>query len=339
MQIRYPRPLQPGDRIGVTAPSAGVAPRHWARLEFCVQWLRDRGFDVVVGDCIEATSHVSAPKQQRAHELQAMLTDPSIAAVIPPWGGAGTTHDLVDLLDYDAIAAAEPTWCVGFSDTSTWLLPLTLRTGMATIHGQNLMDTPYDSPAGILPWWQVAAGPSSFTQYSPGRYRTHFDPWETDPAITDFPLPKAGRWRMLRGGDRIEVSGRLIGGCIETVGLLAGTTYGDVRTFGRNFEGGLLVYVEAADEEAFTICRSLHAMRLAGWFDHANAILVGRTSAPASGGFTQQDAVLDAVGDLGVPVIMDMDFGHVPPYLCFVNGAVGHVVVGGDRQEITQTFR
>jgi len=28
MAIRFPPPLQPGDRIGVTSPSSGVAPNH-----------------------------------------------------------------------------------------------------------------------------------------------------------------------------------------------------------------------------------------------------------------------------------------------------------------------
>ena len=67
---------------------------------------------------------VSAPKEQRAAELVAFLTDPDVAAVIPPWGGE-TAIDLLDQLDWDALAAAEPTWLVGWSDISPLLLPLT----------------------------------------------------------------------------------------------------------------------------------------------------------------------------------------------------------------------
>lgn len=336
MPIRCPRPLRTGDTVAVTAPSAGVGKRHRARLQFCLEWLRGRGFDVVVGDCLGAMSHVSAPKHERAAELQAMLTDPAIAAVVPPWGGE-TGIDLVDLLDYDAIAAAEPTWCVGFSDTSTWLLPLTLRTGVATMHGQNLMDTPYTLPDGILPWWQLAGRTGTTIQRSPGRYRTHFDPWETDPQITDFPLSKEGTWQV-HGSDTADLHGRLIGGCIETVSLLAGTSYGDVRSFGDDSPEGLLVYLEAAELGAFEIARMLHGIRLAGWFDHANGILVGRTSAPAAGDFSQHDAVVDALGDLDLPLVTEMDFGHVPPAMCFVNGAPAHVVVDHTRQEMTQTL-
>src|SRR6478672_10530300 len=134
MPIRYPAPLRPGDRIGVTSPSSGVPDALWGRFTYAVSTLRDRGFDVVVGELNHAPSHVSGPREARA--------------VVPPWGGE-TCIDLLDLLDLDAVAAVDPTWCVGFSDTSTWITALTLSTGIATIHGQNLMDTPYAVPDGI----------------------------------------------------------------------------------------------------------------------------------------------------------------------------------------------
>src|SRR5215510_15676641 len=103
-------------------------PRDWSS-DVCSS---DLGYDVVVGECMSADRWVSAPKDQRAAELTAMLTDPSIRAVVPPWGGAGTALDLLDQLDNAAIAAAEPTWVVGYSDSSTGMVPLTLRAGLPT---------------------------------------------------------------------------------------------------------------------------------------------------------------------------------------------------------------
>ena len=118
--IRYPAPLRPGDRIGVTAPSSGVDDELWPRVELTRTFLEDKGFEVEIGECMHTPSHVSAPKQARAAELMQMLTDPGVRAVVPPWGGE-TGIDLLDCLDFEAVSAAEPTWCVGFSDTSTWL--------------------------------------------------------------------------------------------------------------------------------------------------------------------------------------------------------------------------
>ena len=156
MTIRYPAPLRPGDLVGVTSPSSGVDESMQPRLRVAVQSVQDRGYQVVVGDCMDGAGHVSAPAADRAAELMRMLTDPAIKAVVPPWGGE-TAIDLLPLLDWDALRAAEPTWLVGYSDISTVITPFTLLTGVATVHGNNLMDTPYRPPVGLLSWLDVIA--------------------------------------------------------------------------------------------------------------------------------------------------------------------------------------
>lgn len=335
MDLRFPAPLRPGDRIGVTAPSSGVAGPARERVDFCVRWLLERGYDVVVGECMDGTGHVSAPREKRAAELTSMLTDPSIRAVVPPWGG-DTAIDLLDLIDYDAIAEAEPTWVVGYSDSSTWMLPLTLRSGLATLHGDNLADTPYTVPDGLVHWLDVAHAIGPVTQRDSG-FVGDWWRFEEDPQATEWKPVGTGAWEVVGGGS-VDVRGRLIGGCIDTLGAVAGTPYGDVAAFGRE-HGPLVVYVEACEDDAFATCRHLHGLRHAGWFDHAAAILVGRTKAPDSEGFTQRDAVVDALGMLGVPIVLDLEIGHVPPHLPLVNGATAHVVVDGETREITQELR
>lgn len=96
------------------------------------------------------------------------------------------------------------------------------------------------------------------------------------------------------------------------------------------------MHLEAAGDDAFTICRALHAMRYSGWFERANAVLIGRTSAPDADTMTQREAVADALGMLGIPVVLDVECGHTAPGMPLVNGAVAHVVCDGDRREITQ---
>ncbi|MFA6577057.1 MAG: S66 peptidase family protein [Nocardioides sp.] len=336
--LRFPKPLRPGDRIGVTSPSSGVAAPMRRRLDVALRTLRDGGYDVVVGDCMDGEGVVSAPKEQRAAELTAMLRDPAIRAVVPPWGGE-LAIDLLDLLDWAALAEAEPTWLVGFSDLSTILLPLTLRLGWATLHGNNLMDTPFSPPDGLVRWDELAAAESPVVQRSPGRYRTGgFYDYVGKPEVATMVLDAEGTWELVGGGE-LDVSGRLVGGCIETVSPLAGSPYGDVAAFGRaHAADGLVVYLEACEDSAYTIGRALHGLRLAGWFDHANAILIGRTAAPGSEHLSQRDAVVDALGRLGVPLVLDVECGHVQPFLPLVNGALARVVVDGERREITQTF-
>jgi muramoyltetrapeptide carboxypeptidase LdcA involved in peptidoglycan recycling len=342
MAIRFPEPLRQGDRIGVTSPSSGVDESRRGRLDFAVEWLRKRGYDLVVGQCMDGSRHVSAPASDRARELTEMLLDPSIRAVIPPWGGE-TAIDLVPILDWETVGAADPTWFVGFSDTSTLLTPLTLLTGVATIHGNNLMDSPYRVPPPLLSWLDIATQPpgSTFNQSSPGVHRAGpWDDWVADPEVTEHRYDGTGRWvRLDDGRDEVDVSGRLIGGCIETMCNLAGTAYADIPKFAREHApDGLIVYVEASEHDAATICRNLHGMRLAGFFTDARAIVVGRTKAPDFPSLTQHDAVLDALGSLGKPIVADVECGHVPPYLPIVNGALGRLRFGDAAQELAQTL-
>jgi muramoyltetrapeptide carboxypeptidase LdcA involved in peptidoglycan recycling len=340
--IRYPAPLEPGDTIAVTSPSSGVEDRHHARLDVAIGGLRAEGFTVIVGDCMDGTRHVSAPASDRARELTRFLTEPAVRAVIPPWGG-DLAIDLLPLLDWDAISAAELTWFIGFSDISTLLTPMTVLTGVATLHGNNLMDTPYRTPDGLFSWMDIATGRATdtFFQTPPGRYRSGgWDDYVGHPEVSEMTLDGTGSWtRFDEGTGDVDVTGRLIGGCIDTLCNVAGTRFGDLSAFAdQHAPEGLIVYIEAADEEALSICRYLHGMRLAGFFDRADAVLVGRTNAPDSPTMTQQEAVLDALGGLGIPIIGDVECGHVQPFMPIVNGALGRVRFGDGVRSLEQTL-
>lgn len=342
MATRYPRPLAPGDRIGVTAPSSGVDDGMWPRLEVALESLKRRGYQPVVGECIRAASHVSASKEARADELMSMLVDPDIAAVVPPWGGE-TSIDLLPLLDLELLRACEPTWYAGFSDTTTTMLPLTLVAGWATIHGWNLMDTPYAAAPGQLHWADVAALPagSTFTQRaSTLRRENGWDDYRSDPHVTEMTLTVPARWRGLREGDEpATFSGRLVGGCLDVLSPLAGTPFADVPAYARENAGdGTILCLEVCEWAPFDVARGLHGMRLAGWFDEVSGVLIGRSPAPDAAHWTQADAVRDALGDLPCPVVLDVDFGHTQPFLSLVNGALATVRLAGDDQVVSQTL-
>lgn len=296
---------------------------------------------------MDGESHVSAPAADRAAELQAMLLDPEIRAVVPPWGGE-TAIDLIDLIDWEQIAAAEPTWMVGFSDIATLITPLTLVSGWASIHGNNLMDTPYRPGDGLLGWLDIVAmeAGAEFTQTSPGRHREGFVDYVEHPELSEYDLDVEGGWFRLDDdepdAEPVDVTGRLIGGCIETLANLAGTRYLNTAR-PASLGDPLIVYVEAAGDDAATICRNLHGMRLNGFFDHAELVLVGRTYAPDQPTLTQSEAVLDALEDLDIPIIGGVECGHTAPYLPLVNGALARVQhsldAGQPRSTVTQWLR
>ena len=136
-----------------------------------------------------------------------------------------------------------------------------------------------------------------------------------------------------RGRRRLRAARR---GCIEVVGPVAATPYGDVRSFGREHAGdGLVVYLGPAGQRLLDRAGAALAARLASWFEHANAILIGRVR-PDAPDLTQTGAVVDALGDLRIPVVprrrSAATWRHVPP---LVNSALARVVVDGDRNRIT----
>jgi muramoyltetrapeptide carboxypeptidase LdcA involved in peptidoglycan recycling len=343
--ITYPPPLRPGDTIGVTAPSAGVGPDLETRLQFCYRTLRDMGYRVREGRCLRGDRMVSAPAADRARELAGMLLDDAVRAVVPPWGGE-LLIDILPLLDFGALAAARPKWIVGYSDLATFMLPYTLLTRVATAHGSNLLETPIRLPGEPLAHWtEVAALPpgASFAQGPAASYQVDSFDWRQMPEANRFNCAQSVQWKRLGREDdpgyAATVSGRLIGGCLDVVGMLAGSPYGDLNAFARACAPeGLLVYLENCDGNTAQYARMLHHLRLAGWFERANAVLLGRSAGPQLREYTARDAIVGALGGLPIPVFYDLDIGHLPPQMMLVNGARAEFAFGPAGCRLTQTL-
>lgn len=343
--LRWPRPLQRGARIVVTAPSSGVEPPLHARLDLCLAHLRSQGFEVEEGRCLRDERHsASAPADVRAAELLQTLLRDDVAAVVPPWGGE-LAVELLDRLDWLALAQARPKWVLGYSDTSTWMLPLTLRLGWATAHGPCLMDlspTQRDPlTTGVMAALATPTGGQFEQQAS-----THWQRQWTDFAqVPDchYALTEPTRWWALRGEAEVAMSGRLIGGCLDTLMHTAGTAHGDVAGFiARHRDSGVILVLENAGLSPTDAVRALHRLRWSGWLDGLAGVLVGRSAAPDSTGATElrwADALRSVLGTLPCPVLVDVDVGHVPPQLLLVNGALAQVRWrAGDRATVTQTL-
>jgi len=341
--IRYPRPLRKGDVIGVTAPSAGVGAPLEPRLRFCLDTLRRLGYEPRLGHCLLSDKIVSAPAEDRARELTDMLLDDTVAAVFPPWGGE-LLIDIFPYLDFERLAKGTSKWLIGYSDLATFMLPYTLLTGIATMHGSNLLEAPIDPTAASLAWWgDVARLPAgaSFTQEAADLYQTHDVDWAKDPTVTSFERTAPVAWKCLSHetdpDHAVTAEGRLIGGTLDVIGMLPGTSYGDLEAFAAAYApDGLLFYLDNCDFNPAQYCRMLHHLRLAGWFRHANALLIGRTAAEDLREFTPRDALQDALGGLTIPVIYDMDIGHLPPQLILVNGAPATVTFSASERSLAQ---
>jgi len=320
----------------VPAPSMGVPEELHERLRAAAASLTNRNLDVHVRDHATIGGLVPASTADRILDLHDSFR--SGGAVLPPWGGE-LAIELLDGIDWAALADTQ-TWFVGWSDVSTLLLPLTTLTGLATMHGANLMDEPWELPTEFHRWTDVASmsAGSSFEQRSAPRRRSRpWAAWSEEPLDRDRAYETPTRWRTLDSGQDITMSGRLIGGCLETVSLLAGTPYGDVPRFAREHAPeGTLVYLEASSSDSISVLRMLRSLRLAGWFEDAKGVLIGRTNGLDTPELSHEDAVRRALGDLDLPVILDFDTGHQPPQMPLVNGALADVALTDSRASITQ---
>lgn len=343
MNIHFPPSLVAGDLIAITAPSSGVPAYLHPRLDLAINHLRRRGYRVLEGKCLRAQyKNKSADKHARAEELMSFLCNPEIKAVMPPWGG-DLGMELLELLDFERLAVQAPKWFIGFSDLSTFHFPLSLRSGWATVHGPNLMEL----GAGNLDLttralWDIVESPrgNQVTQHASSAYQVEENQWGV---ATDagFNLTQPTQWKMLNNETEcVAFSGRLIGGCLDIISRLAGTEWGNLPPFIHQCgNDGVILYFENVEMGPCELTRALYSLRLHGWLTSLNGILIGRNAGPDADNSTQQnylDALHSALGGLNIPVIYDVDIGHIPPQMSLVNGALATVTYRHHRGSITQ---
>ena len=343
----YPAPLRPGSRIAVTAPSSGVLPPLHPRLDLNLAHLRAQGFIVEEGDCLrDEQLSASAPADARATELMHLLLRDDIDAVFPPWGGE-LAIELLDRLDWPALQHVRPKWLIGYSDTSTLMLALTLRLGWASAHGPCLMDlAPGQVDAlthgALAVLFTSAAG--RVTQRQSDRWQSKWTDFAVVPGTT-YSLTEPTQWRCLNRpvDPPLRFRGRLIGGCIDMLMHLAGSDFGNVPQFVQRCGAeGAILYLENAEMSPTELVRALHRLRWAGWFDGLTGLLIGRSAAPDTTGADElryTHALQRELGGLPCPVLVDVDIGHLPPQLMLVNGALADVDWSeADGGRLTQTF-
>jgi muramoyltetrapeptide carboxypeptidase len=130
--IKIPPYLKKGDTIGITCP-AGYMTKE--RVQACVQILQDWGFKVIVGQTVGSLSdnYFSGTDEERLVELQKMLDDKNINAVLFGRGGYGMSR-IIDLLNFKKFKA-NPKWIIGFSDITVMHCHLFSNYKISSIHG------------------------------------------------------------------------------------------------------------------------------------------------------------------------------------------------------------
>ncbi|WP_102275362.1 S66 family peptidase [Cytobacillus massiliigabonensis] len=331
--------LEKGTTIGVTAPSSGVEPELHELIKQSCKRMKSKGFEITCGDSIWTQDKAkSASAKKRAKEFNEMMADKNIGLIFPPWGGE-LLIEILQEIDFNNI---QDKWVLGYSDTSVLLLAITLKTGLATAHGTNLIDLRGEYSDETTAMWEKVLSTKhneSVLQHSSSKYQ---EKWQHDhPAPCVFHLTESTFWRTITN-KKVKMQGRLVGGCIDVIRHLIGTPFGDVRSFKENHINNepLLWYFENCQLTTTDLRRTLVQMNLAGWFESCAGIMFGRSAAnlPVEN-YTIEDVYLELSQELHIPIVYDIDCGHVPPQMTFINGSFAEVIVEEGKSTVRQYFR
>ena len=305
--LLLPRRLAPGDTIGVCTPSGPGAPICPERFERGVDALRRLGFEVLVGDQAYVTGYAAGSGVARAREINVMLRDRRVRAIVASIGGLNA-NAVLPHLDYAALRA-DPKIILGYSDITAILLGVHATTGVVTFHGPTLLPelAEYPSPLSytIESMMDALCGRASGPHGAPAEWTDELLLWgqqDNRPRTTN----RHTGWRWLAPG---TATGPLLGGNLETLCALAGTPYLP------SFDGALLMWETCATTLA-PVDRALTQLDAAGVTAGIRGMVVGRTFR-APDGFERElrDFVADRYGTSGIPIVAGVDVGHTDPML------------------------
>ena len=106
-------------------------------------------------------------------------------------------------------------------------------------------------------------------------------------------------------------------------------------------EDGILWFFEDCELTPMAVRRTLWAMKHTGWFKHVKGFLIGRpmNEDEVIFGLGHEEAVISVLKECGVPIAYGLDFGHLPPHMPIVCGAVAEAEGNGKTFRITYDFR
>ncbi|WP_329133992.1 S66 peptidase family protein [Streptomyces sp. NBC_00670] len=314
-----PRALRPGDLVVVTAPSGQLEPGEEPLLARGVAMLERMGFRVRVSPLVDPARTrwwASGTPAEQADELNGLLRDPEVRAIVAHTGGQ-TTIGYLDLIDLDAIRA-DPKPLIGYSDISLLHMALHSRTGLVGLHA-DLATHGFGSD-----WYTL--GDEARRSELVDLYTRVLTKAEAPGA-----LPAREVWETWRPG---RAEGPLFGGLLNRLILLQATPFAPAPEL---FDGAVLFW-EELQRPVSRVWNDLHTLRLSGVLDRIAGMVVGVPTEvePHEGGGQRaelRDVVLDVLGRRDVPVLAQVDFGHHSPNLPLPLGV--RAEVDADRRTLT----
>ena len=352
--MRYPEFLKDGGTIGFVAPSFGCSIEPYkSAFDNALKHFTEWGAKTVLGpNCYAAEGiGISNKPELCGAELNEMYCSPETDILIS-CGGGELMCEVVPFIDWEKLRSSRPKWYMGYSDNTNFTFLSATLADTAAIYGPCAPSFGMEPPAdSIKKAWALLHGDTEVR---------NFPKWEKEGLkdeehpLLPYNMTEEYRQKMyLPDGSfesgvglvekgSVSFEGRLIGGCIDILIMLCGTKFDRVKEFLERYkEDGFIWFLEACDLSPMSIRRAFFQMKHAGWFKYVKGFLIGRPYhfGEEMMGVDQYNAVTDVIGELGVPILMDLDIGHLPPQMPLICGSYGKVEAVDNSIRIEQLLR
>lgn len=366
--MRYPAFLREKGTIGFVAPSFGCAiePYRSGFENAQARWL-SQGYQLRLGPNCYADDGVgiSTVPEKCGKELTDWYCDKNNDCLIS-CGGGELMCEILDYVDFDRIRDASPKWYLGYSDNTNFTFLLTTLCDTASVYGpcaaafgmEPLHPSLNDAMSLLRGTKLVMHGYDRWERESQKDEENPLAPYNlTETSVMKYYLPdgrtnvESLRERAMKQGkisgplreEEIAFSGRLLGGCMDCLTNLLGTRYDRVAEFTDRYQDdGIVWFLEACDLNLMSIRRAMWQMEHAGWFRHCKGFLIGRPRIGMDAeefGIDHYQAVCEMLYSHHVPVLMDLDIGHLPPAMPLICGSMARVVSDKETYRVEMELR
>src|SRR5579863_1847522 len=294
----FPPYLKTGDTIGIVCPSGYMAAE---RILSCVHTLKSWGFRVKIGRTVgsDSLNYFSGTDAERLDDLQAMLDDDEISAILFGRGGYGLSR-IIDQISFKKFKKS-PKRVLGYSDITLLHAHIYANYEIATAH----------SPmAG-------AFADAAADDFYINSVRDLLSGVKQNFICDAHPFNRQG-----------EAQGKLMGGNLTLLAHAVGGT-SDFKT------KGLILFIEDIGEYLYNMDRMLYQLKEAGKFQKPAAVIIGSfidmkdTDRPF--GLNAYEIIRDFLEDFEYPVCYGFPVGHVKENVALKCGADYKLKIGRER--------
>lgn len=310
-----PKALKPGDTIGIITPSYPAPSSFPKRYERGLNQLKTMGFKIREGKCThKEESYRSGSIKERADEINELLYDPEVKAIISTIGG-NNSNSLLPYIDYEHLKQ-HPKIIMGYSDVTALLLACYEKTGVTTFYGPAIVPSFGEYETMFAEGEQYVRNilclerRAPHTLDIPTEWTEEMVDWTTQDRIKKFQTNDG--WLTLRSG---EARGPLLGGNLNTMsGFLKSDYFPDLS--------GAILFLEDSFKTMAEEERSLSMLKLAGVFDQINGLIIGKHEHFDDNGapFSFEELLLEVLGEVDFPILTNVDIGHTFPSHVFPIG-------------------